>query len=66
MGCPPDVAASSVRFSLSFETTAEEIDEAVTRIARTVNRLRGITPAEAHAPSHRASPQPEPIGRNSA
>ncbi len=33
MGVPPEVALSTVRFSVSFETTLEEIDEAVRRIA---------------------------------
>lgn len=40
MGCPPEVIASSVRFSLSFENTREEIDDAVALIARAVSRLR--------------------------
>jgi cysteine desulfurase len=66
MGCSPDVLASSVRFSLSLETTGEEIDDAIVRIARVVNRLRGAAPAEAHPPARDSIPQPEPIGRNSA
>ncbi|MGH7127284.1 MAG: cysteine desulfurase family protein [Planctomycetaceae bacterium] len=40
MGCPPEVYRSSVRFSLSIETTDAEIDEAVRRIAGVVGRLR--------------------------
>jgi cysteine desulfurase len=40
MGCPPDVSRSSVRFSLGFETTESEIDEAILRISRVVARLR--------------------------
>jgi len=40
MGRSPDVCSASVRFSLSFENTMEEIDEAVRRIARCVHRLR--------------------------
>lgn len=40
MGCSPEVCTASVRFSLSFENTVEEIDEAVRRIARSVQRLR--------------------------
>jgi cysteine desulfurase len=40
MGRPPEVYSSSVRFSLSFENTCDEIDEAVRRISTCVNRLR--------------------------
>jgi cysteine desulfurase len=40
MGCPPEIYSSSVRFSLSFENTSGEIDEAVSRIAQCVGRLR--------------------------
>jgi cysteine desulfurase len=40
MGRPPEVYSSSVRFSLSFENTRDEIDEAVKRISTCVNRLR--------------------------
>jgi len=41
MGVPPEVALATVRLSVSFETTAEEVDEAVRRIAGVVKRLRG-------------------------
>jgi cysteine desulfurase len=40
MGCPPEVYKSSVRFSLSVENSAEEIDHAIERIAEVVARLR--------------------------
>ena len=40
MGCSPEVASSSVRFSLSHENTREEIEEAVSRVAQCVARLR--------------------------
>ncbi|HUG92574.1 MAG TPA: cysteine desulfurase family protein [Planctomycetaceae bacterium] len=40
MGKPADVYRSSVRFSVGQEGTAEEIDEAASRIARVVGRLR--------------------------
>lgn len=40
MHCPPEVYRSSIRFSLSFENTPGEIDEAIRRIARVVQRLR--------------------------
>ena len=40
MGCSPEVYRSSVRFSLGVDNTAEEIDEAVRRIAGVVTSLR--------------------------
>ena len=40
MGVPPEVALATVRFSVSFETTVEEVDEAVRRITGVVERLR--------------------------
>lgn len=40
MGCPPDVCNSSVRFSLSYQNTQAEIDEAARGIAAVVERLR--------------------------
>ena len=40
MGIDPDVCRSSVRFSLSCQTTADEIHEAASRIASVVERLR--------------------------
>jgi cysteine desulfurase len=40
MGRSEEVYKSAVRFSLTSETTGEEIDEAIQRIARVVNRLR--------------------------
>jgi cysteine desulfurase len=40
MGRAPEIASSSVRFSVGIENTADEIDEAVNRIAQCVNRLR--------------------------
>ncbi len=47
MNCPENVYKSSVRFSLGLENSPEEIDEAITRIARVVNRLRAtIKPGE--------------------
>lgn len=41
MGRTPEIASSSVRFSVGIENTPEEIDEAVRRIAQCVSRLRG-------------------------
>jgi cysteine desulfurase len=64
MGCPPEVVASSVRFSLSFENTVEEIDEAVERIARVVSRLRAPSNGESRPPTRTATRQPEPIANN--
>jgi cysteine desulfurase len=40
MGCPPEVCASAVRFSVGIDNTVEEIDEAIRRIAGAVARLR--------------------------
>lgn len=40
MGVDPQVALATVRFSVSFETTREEVDEAVRNIAAVVGRLR--------------------------
>ena len=40
MGVAPDVCKSSVRFSLSYQNTASEIDWAIDRIATLVSRLQ--------------------------
>lgn len=40
MGCSPDVYSSAVRFSLGFENTDEQIDDAIKRIAGVIQRLR--------------------------
>ncbi len=40
MGVPPEVAHGTLRFSLSRETTAEEVDEAVRIVVECVGRLR--------------------------
>ncbi|MDX1970169.1 MAG: cysteine desulfurase family protein [Planctomycetaceae bacterium] len=40
MGCPPEVYRSSVRFSLSILNTVAEIDQAIERVARVVERMR--------------------------
>jgi cysteine desulfurase len=64
MGCPPEVIASSVRFSLSFENTRDEIDDAVTRIARVVARLRGAE-GESRVPNS-AGRQSEPVSQSPA
>jgi len=40
MGCPPDVYSSAVRFSLGYENTEDEIDEAIRRISTVIQRLR--------------------------
>jgi cysteine sulfinate desulfinase/cysteine desulfurase-like protein len=42
MGLSPEVASASVRFSVGLENTAEEIDEAIRRIAHCVSRLRSL------------------------
>jgi cysteine desulfurase len=64
MGCPPDVAASAVRLSLSFENTIDEIDDAAGRIARVVGRLRAAAPAESFTPDRRVAREVEPIANN--
>jgi cysteine desulfurase len=43
MGLPSDLVASSLRFSLGATTTEAEIDEAVARIVRVCNEIRGST-----------------------
>ncbi len=47
MGIPADAAHGSLRFSLSRETTREEIDQAVEIIAGVVEKMRGMMPARA-------------------
>lgn len=42
MGVPPDVARCSLRFSLGRDNTADEVAEAVRRIAAIVRRLREV------------------------
>lgn len=42
MGVPDDVAGGSVRFSISRETTAGQIDRAVTIIVEVIDRLRAV------------------------
>jgi cysteine desulfurase len=41
MGVPPEVAHGSIRFSLGRDTTAAEIDAAITATVESVARLRG-------------------------
>lgn len=43
MGIPPEIARSSLRFSLSRMTTLEDIETAVEVISDTVKRLRSLT-----------------------
>ena len=45
MKCPPEVYNSSLRFSLSYENTQDEVDEAVERIGTVVSRLRRVATA---------------------
>jgi cysteine desulfurase len=44
MGMAPELAHGTVRFSLSRETTAEEIDRAIEIVAASVARVRGSMP----------------------
>jgi len=48
MGLPEEHAHGSIRFSLSRETTQDELDEAVEIIAASVARLRGSSSAALH------------------
>jgi cysteine desulfurase len=41
IGVPTALARATIRFGLSRFTTAEEVDEAVQRVARVVHHLRG-------------------------
>jgi cysteine desulfurase len=41
MGIPEDLCLSSVRFSVSYLNTEQEVDQALPRIAAAVSRLRG-------------------------
>lgn len=45
MGVPPEIAHGSLRFSLSKETTQDEVDEAAAIVAESVKRLRVSMPA---------------------
>lgn len=44
MGVPPRAIKGSVRFSLSYETTAAEIDHVLEVLPRVVQRLRDLSP----------------------
>ncbi|NIL95969.1 MAG: aminotransferase class V-fold PLP-dependent enzyme [Planctomycetales bacterium] len=52
MGCERSIVDSALRFSLGVTTTAEEVDEAVRRILRVLNRLgdRGQPPNRSELP----------------
>ncbi len=41
MGCPPEVTRSSVRLSVGYDNTPQEIEQAIDIIAATVNHQRG-------------------------
>jgi len=45
MGLRPDQARASIRFSLGRQTTAEDIDFALTLVPETIARLRELSPA---------------------
>lgn len=51
MGLRPDQARSSIRFSLGKQTTAEDIDFALTLVPQTVARLREISPVYGKQPA---------------
>lgn len=56
MGLPPEIASSSVRFSLGMENSPDEIDEAARRIAQCVNRLRTAPNASARDQAQSVQP----------
>ncbi|MFM7133506.1 MAG: aminotransferase class V-fold PLP-dependent enzyme, partial [Planctomycetota bacterium] len=43
MGVAPEIAHGSIRFSISRETTAAEVDEASRRVIAAIERLRAST-----------------------
>jgi cysteine desulfurase len=47
MGIPPEIAHGSVRFSLSRDTSAEELDAAASVVIDCVTQLRRSLPARA-------------------
>lgn len=42
MGLPDGAVRSSLRFSLSFMTTQEEVEQAVSLVAAAVRKVRGV------------------------
>jgi cysteine desulfurase len=50
MGLPPEQARASIRFSLGKQTTANEIDLALSLVPETVARLRELSPAYKRPP----------------
>ena len=44
IGLPHEIAHGSLRISLSFQTTKEEVDFAVDKIKEIVERLRNMSP----------------------
>jgi len=47
MGVEPELAYSSLRFSLGRFTTQEEIDYAIALVNKAVSRMRAVAPAAA-------------------
>jgi len=60
MGLPKERARASLRFSLTKDATAEEVDAAVDMIVSTVERLREISPSSRNAASAVASREEVP------
>lgn len=52
LGCSRDQAKSTIRFTLSYQTTKEEIDTAVAAMKQIVSRLRSMSPAYLSASEH--------------
>lgn len=42
MGCPPEITNATIRFSVSRDNTADEIEDAANRIRQVLNRLREV------------------------
>jgi cysteine desulfurase len=49
MGLPEEIQRSTLRFSVSFQTTDAEIDEGIRRIGKVVARIRQLTSGSEHA-----------------
>jgi cysteine desulfurase len=44
MGIPPEIAQSSIRFSLGWNNTEEDVDYVIEVLPKIVQRLRDISP----------------------
>ncbi|PIZ42696.1 cysteine desulfurase NifS, partial [candidate division WWE3 bacterium CG_4_10_14_0_2_um_filter_42_8] len=44
MGIPPQIAHSSIRFSLSYETTKNEVDYVIAKLPAIIANIRKMSP----------------------